>query len=71
LEDYLGAPVFDRTGLTGNYDLMLGWNAQTNAASEQETIRQAIADQLGLSLVPGRESVEVLVVEKAPAGSPR
>jgi uncharacterized protein (TIGR03435 family) len=64
LEGHLGLPVFDRTESTANCDVMLEWNAQTNAKSEEETIRQAIAAQLGLRLVPGRESVEVLVVER-------
>ena len=65
VEGHLGVPVFDRTGWAGNFDLRLEWNAQTNAISEEETIRQAMASQLGLRLVPGRESVSVLVVEKA------
>lgn len=65
LEGHLGIPVFDRTGLTGNCDVRLDWDAQTNAESEEEVIRQAMAAQLGLRLVPGRESANVLVVEKA------
>ena len=65
LEGHLGIPVLDRTGWTGNCDVRLDWDAQTNAKSEEEVIRQAMAAQLGLRLIPGRESVEVLVVEKA------
>lgn len=65
LEGHLGLPVFDRTGLTANCDVMLEWNAQANPDSEEETIRQAIAAQLGIRLVPSRQPVEVLVVQRA------
>ena len=60
----LGMPVFDRTGLSGNYDLLLQWPGQNNLDAEVLAIQKAVADQLGLRLVPGRESVEILVVEK-------
>lgn len=66
LESHLGVPVFDRTGWPGDWDLRVEWNAQPNITAEEEAIRQAMAAQLGLRLVPGRESVPVLVVEKAP-----
>jgi len=66
LENNLGVPVFDRTGLSGNYDLMIEWPGQNNAESEEKVIRQAVADQLGLRLVPGREAADLLVVERAP-----
>jgi uncharacterized protein (TIGR03435 family) len=60
----LGMPVLDRTGLSGNYDLLLQWPGQNNLDAEVLAIQKAVADQLGLRLVPGRESVEIIVVEK-------
>jgi uncharacterized protein (TIGR03435 family) len=65
LEGHLRMPVLDRTGLRGNYDAMFQWDAQADAKSETAAIQRAMEDQLGLRLVPSRESVEVLVVEKA------
>ena len=51
-----------RIGVTGH------WPEPTTAAPEtresrKEHIREAILDQLGLELVPGREPIEMLVVE--------
>jgi uncharacterized protein (TIGR03435 family) len=51
-------PVIDQTGLTGNYDFITG-------AFGPNEINQVFLDQLGLELVPSREPVEMLVVEKA------
>jgi uncharacterized protein (TIGR03435 family) len=64
LENHLGAPVFDRTGLSGNYDLTLQWPAQNSSNLEVPAIQQAVADQLGLRLVSKQETAELLVVEK-------
>ena len=61
----LGMPVFDRTGLAGNYDLSFQWPGQNNADSEVKAIQQALADQLGLRLISSQEMAELLVVEKA------
>jgi len=61
-------PVFDRTGLTNLYDFELSWKIGTFSASEvaqwEEDVRREMLDQLGLELVPSREPVEMLVVEK-------
>ena len=57
-------PVLDRTGLTSRFDFDLEWSddpRQPNVVA----LQQALRDQLGLELVPGRESVEMLLVEKA------
>lgn len=61
----LGRPVVDRTGVSGNYDLMLEWPGQHNTDSELQAVRQAVADQLGLRLISNQEMAELLVVEKA------
>ncbi len=59
----LGLPVVDHTGLTGKFDFDLKWNKND---PEHDNLKQALLDQLGLELVPGSESIEMLVVGKAP-----
>ncbi len=54
----LGTPVIDQTGLHENLDIDLNWDSTT------EGLKQATLDQLGLELVPSREPVEMLVVER-------
>ena len=71
LENCLQAPVIDRTGLTGRFDYDLKWedeivwdNTGRRHFNNPDGLKQALLDQLGLELVPGREPIEVLVVEK-------
>jgi uncharacterized protein (TIGR03435 family) len=65
LSDYCDLPVLDRTGLTGRHDLFLKWKSDGgNKKAEREAINEALLDQLGLELVPSREPMEMLVVEK-------
>ena len=66
LEGEFGQIVTDHTGITGRYDFTFSWkwNQGLDKADEQERIRQALLVQLGLELVPSREPVEMLVVEK-------
>jgi uncharacterized protein (TIGR03435 family) len=59
IEPLVPKPVVDQTGLTGNYDFITG-------SFGPGTINQVFLDQLGLEFVPGREPIEMLVVEKAP-----
>jgi uncharacterized protein (TIGR03435 family) len=61
----LGRPVVDRTGVSGNYDLLLQWKAQNDVNSEVQAVQQAVADQLGLRLISSQELAALLVVEKA------
>ena len=56
-ENLLETPVVDRTGMTGYFDLR--WD------STPDGLKNAIFDNLGVELVPGREPVEFLVVDKA------
>jgi uncharacterized protein (TIGR03435 family) len=66
LQGEFGQIVTDHTGITGRYDFTFSWkwNQGLDKADEQERIRQALLDQLGLELVPSREPIEMLVVEK-------
>jgi uncharacterized protein (TIGR03435 family) len=62
LEDVIfGQPVVVQAGLADRYDLTLQWG-------EHENMREAVTAELaqaGLELVPARQPVEMLVVEKA------
>jgi uncharacterized protein (TIGR03435 family) len=58
LEDYLGTPVVDQTGLTDNYDIVLIGD------HTREGLKRVVLKELGLELVPGREPIEYLVVER-------
>ena len=62
-ENSFGIPVIDQTGLKRNFDVDLKWDGQNDP--RHENLKQAIADQLGLELVPGTAPVEMLMVEKA------
>ncbi len=67
LESTLGKPVIDETELTQSYSGSLKWNSQSDKAAELKEIQNALSDQLGLELVPSRQTIETLIVEKAPA----
>ena len=71
IQQYLQIPVVDQTGLTGRYNYDIKWDDQLNwddagqwYYANTNGMKQAVLDQLGLELVPGRAPVEVLVVEK-------
>jgi uncharacterized protein (TIGR03435 family) len=59
LEDALGTPVIDQTGLTNHY------NINFNGSSNHEKLKQTVLDKVGLELVPGRAPIEFLIVDKA------
>jgi uncharacterized protein (TIGR03435 family) len=65
LQAHFDKPIVDNTGLAGTYDLTL--QVETPAGeSDSDTIAQALLKQVGLKLTPDRETVQMLVVEKAP-----
>jgi hypothetical protein len=64
LEEYFEMPVIDQTGLTQNYHIDLKWNERWGQDPNHDALKQALFDQLGLELVPGREPIEMLVMEK-------
>ncbi|MGB8369400.1 MAG: sigma-70 family RNA polymerase sigma factor [Limisphaerales bacterium] len=60
LEFAFDKPVIVQPGLSGNYDITFQWE-------DAQGKKQAMADELaqaGLELVPSRETIEMLVVEK-------
>ena len=57
-------PVLDRTGLRGNYDMDLKWH-WANRQYDKGAFKQDILDQLGLELVPTRETIDMLIIERA------
>ena len=64
LERKLEIPVVDQTGLTNFYNYHLKWASNDPYHLTFESLRQALIDQLGLDLIPGRGPVEMLLVEK-------
>jgi uncharacterized protein (TIGR03435 family) len=65
LEEYFETPVIDQTGLTQNFHIDLKWNERWGQDPNHDALKQALLDQLGLELAPGRESIEMLVVKRA------
>jgi uncharacterized protein (TIGR03435 family) len=63
-EKGLGRQVIDQTGTTNRFDVKLQVQARDNESNE-DALKRAVLEQLGLELVPSRESIEMLVVEKA------
>src|SRR5580658_5639273 len=56
LADAIDRPVFDETGMSGNFDFNLTWKRGNEAS-----LVDAVKDQLGLQLVSERRSVELLI----------
>ncbi len=59
-----GRQVFDKTGLTGSYDIMLHW---TTGAGAADSISAALTQQLGLGLESEQAPVESFVIETVDA----
>ena len=73
---HLNTIVFDRTGLSGQFDLKLQWQYALTVEPDEEqsnaplSLEHALREQLGLKLDRVREDVEVLVVEQISMPSP-
>jgi len=70
LQSYAQRPVFDKTGLTGRYDLRLEFFLEASDAAGRVAsdpvglpLSTAIEDQLGLKFESSKGSVEVLVID--------
>jgi hypothetical protein len=64
LEMVFQMPVVDETGLPESYNIDLRWKVKADQQANQDTIKQALLDQLGLELVPTNMPLEMLVVER-------
>ncbi len=65
----LERPVFDRTGLDGQFAIQLRW---ARGDGDGQSVFGAIEQELGLKLQPAKAPIEVLVVdhaEKTPVGN--
>lgn len=60
-------PIVDRTGLTGLYDVSVRYDAADPLAvpTGGASLRTAALDQLGIRFDPGREMLDVLVIDSA------
>ena len=75
LEGSLGVPVFDRTGLGGNFDFTLEFASEKGVPSSNDepapSPSTAVRESLGLRLTRTKAALDVLVidhVEKTPSG---
>jgi uncharacterized protein (TIGR03435 family) len=61
-----GRPVFDRTGLTGGYNVLLKWTSlgTDTAPADAVSIFTAVQEQLGLKLESGTAPLDVLVIDR-------
>jgi uncharacterized protein (TIGR03435 family) len=64
IESRLGVPVIDETGLKGRYDLKLRWQQKLLGKFNKDAYQQALSEQLGLELVPSRQPIKMLIVDK-------
>jgi len=64
VENEVRMPVINKTGLSGEYDFAIKWDEPDRKQPNPDGFKQALREQLGLELVPGREPVETLVVTK-------
>lgn len=75
LSNQLGRPVFDRTGIAGEFDFTIYYrpeNAVADDANSYPGIFDALREQLGLKLDPRTGPVEMLTIErieKVPVGN--
>ncbi|HXF10168.1 MAG TPA: TIGR03435 family protein, partial [Desulfuromonadaceae bacterium] len=65
VESIFRVPVVDHTGLTNRYDLKLSYPLNQDGTADKDGFKKAILDQLGIDIVPAREPIEYLVVDKA------
>jgi uncharacterized protein (TIGR03435 family) len=70
----VGQPVFDKTGVTGKFDITLSWAPDAASAAggveAAPSIFTVIQEQLGLRLESGKGPVETLVIDSAEKPTP-
>jgi uncharacterized protein (TIGR03435 family) len=66
LTDETDRPIIDKTGLTESYDFIIPWAQRHGgtAAEFGDTVYSAVEKYLGLRLVPRKEPVETLVIDR-------
>ena len=64
LESHLLIPILDKTGLTNRYDMEFSSYYSNSPDERMQRAQQAMLRDLGLELVPSREKIEMLVVER-------
>jgi uncharacterized protein (TIGR03435 family) len=76
LSNAVGHPVFDKTGLTGDYTYELKWapdenhgDAASSADANGPSIFTALTEQLGLKLESQKGPVDVIVIDHAEKAS--
>lgn len=66
---WTGRPVFDKTGIQGDHDLLLDFDVYEIRGQpappdyDKPTLTVALREQLGLNLEPRKSSLPVLVIE--------
>jgi uncharacterized protein (TIGR03435 family) len=80
LDDIVGAPVVDRTGLTGSWNFDMRWSVPTlnDSGAELRTpqvesiagLFAALRDELGLKLIETRGPIDVLVIDSLSRPTP-
>jgi uncharacterized protein (TIGR03435 family) len=71
LSDFVGRPVIDRTGLSGEFDFDLSYTPESAARgaigvpTDGPSIFTALQEQLGLKLDSQRGPVDVFVIDRA------
>src|SRR5262249_55910244 len=74
-EHFAGRPLFDRTGLTGSYDLELSFDTDLTGAPGPDPVGQtfatALEKQLGLKLESSTARFDTIVIDQAekPSGN--
>ncbi len=73
---YFDRPVFDRTGLTGRYDITLKFSARPGAPpgiaqNRRPSLAAMLRRRLGLRLVPAKSPMPVLRIDLARAVATR
>jgi uncharacterized protein (TIGR03435 family) len=63
IENQLNIPILNQTDLDKHYDIHINWQTEAGESND-DAFKRALHDQLGLELVPSREPIEMLVVEK-------